>query len=301
MYRAYTRLRLPSGSTADLCPGDIVGRLWNAALRLDDGRISEAHAMVSLRGGALKLLSLRGMLAVDRVPARAVRLEPGLRVALAEGLEIEVEAVELPDQVLAISLADGRPRILTASVYSVLPGPPPRLEPRYQTDASGWLWSTEAGWRIQPGEGPVHALEAGSEWRLGDHRVQAVSLPRGEADVRSTRQSGSIFPPLKIIAWFDTVHLHRQGHPTLALSGKPAQLLSLLVSFSGPVGWEVAAGELWRKADDRVQLRQRWDRTLSKLRDRLREGRVRPDLVRADGTGNYELLLLDGDETIDQT
>ena len=87
----------------------------------------------------------------------------------------------------------------------------------------------------------------------------------------------------------------------MTISGRPAHLLSLRVGFDGPVGWEVAARELWRGVDDRIQLRQRWDRTLSKLRDRLREGKVRPDLIHADGTGNYELVLWDGDETVDHT
>jgi pSer/pThr/pTyr-binding forkhead associated (FHA) protein len=47
---ATVRLRLPDGSTTTLAPGDIIGRMASAALVLDDGRVSEAHAMVSLRG-----------------------------------------------------------------------------------------------------------------------------------------------------------------------------------------------------------------------------------------------------------
>ena len=45
--------------------GDLIGRLPSAALVVDDPRVSEAHAIVSLRRAALHLLALR------RLPLRA--------------------------------------------------------------------------------------------------------------------------------------------------------------------------------------------------------------------------------------
>ena len=63
--RARVRLRLDSGEVRQLVSGDIIGRIWGAALRLDDPQISEAHALVSMRGTALKLLALRGRFVVD--------------------------------------------------------------------------------------------------------------------------------------------------------------------------------------------------------------------------------------------
>ena len=75
--------RLPDGTTAALGHGDVIGRLESAALHLSDPRISEAHAMVSLRGGALKLVALRGRLVVDGAALRDVELVPGLVVQLA--------------------------------------------------------------------------------------------------------------------------------------------------------------------------------------------------------------------------
>ena len=48
--RPAVHLRLPDGRTAVLGHGDLIGRLESAALPLADPRISEAHAMVSLRG-----------------------------------------------------------------------------------------------------------------------------------------------------------------------------------------------------------------------------------------------------------
>ncbi len=66
--RAFVRFQLPDGTQRDLYPGDIIGRLWSAALHVDDARVSEAHALVSLRGRELQLLALRGRFAVDSTP-----------------------------------------------------------------------------------------------------------------------------------------------------------------------------------------------------------------------------------------
>ena len=48
---AHAILRDPQGHHHELVHGDVIGRVWSAALQLDDGRVSEAHAMVSLREG----------------------------------------------------------------------------------------------------------------------------------------------------------------------------------------------------------------------------------------------------------
>jgi len=50
MSRALVWIRLPDGSLVALGHGDFIGRVWTAALVLDDPRVSEGHAMISLRG-----------------------------------------------------------------------------------------------------------------------------------------------------------------------------------------------------------------------------------------------------------
>lgn len=62
--QVFARFRLPDDRLVDAAPGDILGRLPTAAVRLNDPRISEAHALVSLRGRTLRLLALRGRFAV---------------------------------------------------------------------------------------------------------------------------------------------------------------------------------------------------------------------------------------------
>lgn len=87
----------------------------------------------------------------------------------------------------------------------------------------------------------------------------------------------------------------------MALGGLAARLISEIVAFDGPVSWEVLAGELWPDEDDVHLLRHKLDVTLSRLRSRLREARVRPDLVRSDGFGKVEIFLHTGDEIEDRT
>ena len=46
---AYAQLQIPGTASVIATHGDFVGRLETAAVHLDDARVSEAHAMISLR------------------------------------------------------------------------------------------------------------------------------------------------------------------------------------------------------------------------------------------------------------
>lgn len=86
----------------------------------------------------------------------------------------------------------------------------------------------------------------------------------------------------------------------LVLAGNQARIVSELVAFGGPVEWETVAREIWRDEGDRAVLRQNWDRNMSALRSRLKAADIRPDLIRADGKGKVELILLPGDRVEDR-
>ena len=107
--RAYAKILAPDDTEWLLGPGDRIGRLASAALTIDDARVSEAHAMISLRGGELRLLGLRGLFVVDGPPVQEVTLREGLEVQLAPGVSLEVLEIELPDAVLALQ-SDELPR-----------------------------------------------------------------------------------------------------------------------------------------------------------------------------------------------
>ncbi len=297
---AWVEVRLPDGSVHELGHGDLVGRLWSAALPIDDARVSEAHALVSLRGGELQLLALRGALSVGGQPLSRIALTPGLRVSLAEGIELEVLSVDLPDDVLALE-GDGLPRQVLAGVCSLVTRPRPRLMAGSVGGAAAVFWTTRDAWRVRVGDAEVRPFAAGDAFTTDGRTFRAVEVALGQAGAERTHARGGTPSPLRLVATYDSVHLHREGWPVLALGGLSARIVSELVALGGPVSWEVVAGELWRAKTDRLVLRRRWDVGLARLRRRLEAAHVRPDLVRADGSGQVELVLYAHDVVEDLT
>ncbi len=296
--RAFVRLRLPDATTVELGHGDLVGRLWSAAAQIADARVSEAHAMVSLRGQELMLLALRGRFAVDGKSRNSLPLAAGQRIALAEGLELVVEEVVLPAAVFAIE-GDGLPRVVVTGVCSLLTRPRPELLPRLVPDAPAWVWGDGEAWRLSIG-GVARTVEPGDTWELDGRRFRAAAMSLDETGRTATRLEGGVARPLRVVASYETVHVHPRGGEPLVLSGVAARLVSEVVVFGRPVPWEVLARELWPDEDDPHLLRHKLDVNLSRLRARLREGGVRPDVIRSDGFGHVELFLRDGDEVEDR-
>lgn len=284
--RAHVVLRAPDGALHELVPGDLIGRLWTSALPVPDGRVSEAHALVSLREGQLLLLPLRGALAVGGEVVHRVVLAPGQRVALAQGVELEVVAVFLPSSVLALKGTRGPPEAL-AGVTSVAEG---RLVKGWRDDAAAWIWSTGETWLVRTGAEPARPLSPGEVLVAGGARWEVVELALTQAGPDATRQRGEVAPALEIVAWYDSVHLRRAGEGVVVLSGRAARLVSELVAMPGPVPWRTLAGQLWPEEEDGELLRGRLDVVLSRLRRTLRAHGIREDLVRTDGTGMVELV-----------
>ena len=298
--RAYATVRSPDGRLHELIHGDIIGRLGSAALSLDDGRVSEAHAMVSLREGELRLIALRGAFAVEGRPTGEATLCAGLEVQLARGLSLRVEEVVLPDWILGVE-GGGLPRQALPSVCSIRTDPELRVVRGWAEGAAAWVWSTGDGWRARPSGGEAAPIAVGDSLPVAGHALRLVAIPLSAAGQAITRQGGGVDAPLRIVACFDTVHLHREREPVITLSGLMARVLSELVALGGPVSWSVLAGQLWPGEPDHGAVRARLDVLLSRLRRKLREGRVRADLVRMDGAGQVELLLYPHDVVEDRT
>lgn len=297
--RAYVRLQTPDGRVETLGPGDIIGRLAGAALHLDDARISEAHAPVSLRGRELKLLALRGLFAVDGKPTDEVVLRPGLLLELARQVSVSVEEVVLPEALLALE-GDGLPRQVLSGTASLLLKPRPALVPGYQGDAAAHIWDNGERWRLRLADGPTRNLEPGDSFEREGLCFRAVAIALERAGQAPTQLEGSVRPKLHIVACFDTAHIHVEGKQVVALDGISARILSELVALGGPASWEMVAGQIWKDDEDRTQLRRKWDINLARLRRKLRKARIRADLIRAGGTGQVELLLYSGDRTEDR-
>lgn len=304
----------PDGRHVELGHGDVIGRLGWCALAIDDGRISEAHALVSLRGDALQLLALRGRFAVDGRAVSQVPLEPGLVVTLADELRIEVVEVVLPDEVLALSF-DGQQAQVLLGTTSILLGPPVTLRGGWDGRADAWVWSGseagdaeggDAGWRLRrAGHKDAEPVSVGQHFELvhagGSTRIAAVAVPLNSAAATPTVVEGSITAPLTIIARFQTTHVLRAKDEVLVLDGAMGRVVSELVALNGPTSWEVVAREVWGAEPPETLLRGRWDATLSRLRARLRGAGVRPDLVRSDRQGHVELVLGPLDRAVDET
>lgn len=293
-------VRAPDGAIVELSPGALIGRMPRCELCIDDGRISEAHALVSLRGEELVLLPLRGRFTLESRPVSQLALAPGQRVELAPELVMEVLEVVLPDEVLAVELP-GLPAQVLLSTTSITTTPQPAFRSGWLAEAVAWLWRHEVGWRVQVhGEAP-RALRDGDAVQLpGAVTLRAASQPLSSAMANPTQLEGAVDAPLRIVARYQSVHISRGPRELLVLDGTPAQCVSELVAFKGPVSWETAARELWKGDVSETLLRGRWDAMLLRLRNRLRQAGVRPDLVRSDRSGFVELVIRPGDELIDE-
>jgi hypothetical protein len=291
--RASVVFSTPAGDRYELGHGDFIGRLWTAGLPVDDARISEAHAMVSLRGGELQLLALRARFSVRGEPLRELTLRAGQRIALAPGFELVVEAVELPEGVLALAM-EGLPAAPLASASWLVTTPQPRLLGRPTDGAAAAFWFTGGGWRGRIGDGEPFSLEPGQRLDVGGRAVDVVLHARSAAGGAKTRLGG-VGAPLKLVCHYDTVVVERQGVTATTIAGQGARILSELVEIGGPVEWEPLARQLWPDEPDANVLRRRWDTVLGRMRRKLRSRSIRPDLVRADGAGRALLHLEDGD------
>ena len=297
--RPSVQLRNQDGAVYDLGHGDLIGRLWSAALHIDDPWISEAHALLSLRGDALHLLALRGRLMVGDAARDEVRLDPGVRVALGPQAWVEVVSVQLPDEVLALE-AEGLGRRVLHGTCGLVSKPRPAIVPLSQGGIEAMIWRVASGWRVRVVGDEAQPLLPGDRVQVGAVTFNAVEV--SVAPVDATRRQQDAPPALRVVARYDSVHVFREGSPPWTVGGVPARLTSELVRFGVPVTWTMLAAELWPEGrHDAVAQRKRLDAALSRLRARLAEGGVRMDLVRFTGAGAIELFLHEGDRVEDLT
>lgn len=283
------------GPSVELGHGALIGRLSAAALQIDDLRISEAHAMVSLRSGGLRLLALRRRFEVGGVPVGEVELRAGLKIEFAPDLVLHVDSVFLPEAILGLRWDDGEAALMH-DVASIVMEPEPAVRWRPDPDAAVHLWRLGSSWRyLMPGQ-PAADLTEGCQLTVGKTVFEAVWVPLEMGDATRGPQE-----PLKVIAFFDTVHILRDRRPPFVIAGGAARLISELVVTGAPVGWVALAQGLWGKEEPDHLLRGRLDAVLRRLRAKLASGGIREDLLSPDGLGHLELRLNTNDTTEDRT
>jgi len=292
------RIQLVDGALYDLAPGGLIGRLPSADLRLMDPRISEVHALITLRGRTLVLLAQRGLVSADGDRKSDVVLRPGQRIELVDGLTLTVVDVTLPERVLVVEGLGQHAVELSAPVYSLLPGG--RLLPTWWKGAALHLWSDADGWWAQLSGEDEEPLSEGSVLEVGGHTLRVKGRRIAEAGSAPTRATGRLQPPLRVVARFETVHIEQPGREPAVIAGLGARILSELVEYGAPAPWEMVARAVYPHIDDAHRLRTNWDRTLRRLRAMLRRKGVRDTLVRADGKGNIELVLRAEDAVVDE-
>ena len=292
VFTPLARLLLPDGRLAAVPAGGILGRLATATLRFDDPRVSEAHALVSLRGEQLWILALRGPLEVDGKVVREAPLLRGTRVRLVEHVVLVVESVEVPAEMLVVEVA-GAVYPLRGEVMSLVDAASPTLVARYVEEALARLWTSGVGWRGCATGGRVFEVKPGAEVTAGGVRLRFRAVAPALMAASTTRGAG-IHIPLVIRTTLDELRVEGSNRPPLLLGGLPARLVRELAEYQEPVPWELVARAVLGP-DDEVGLRTRWDRNLKTLRRKLEECGYRHDLVRADGHGKVSLALGPGD------
>ena len=293
MHAAAT-FKLPSGALVTLGPGDIVGRIPCAKLSLDDPRISEAHAYVSLRGASLELLALRGRLSVGGKPRTRTELAVGLRILLAGFFALEVVALELPERSLAIvrdddgALDDATPAHGTVSVFdrdadAVLHG--------FHAEADAFLWTGPSGVVLRTVSPPRdRPLAPGDTFRVGRGRYRLASLPTADFESVPTTDHGVYDTALHLRLYYDVVQISADGTRMAVLTGLAANVLCELAEIGQPVAWTELARQTWPEADEAVA-RSRWDQLMARIRVKRREAGLRSDLIRPTGGGLVQLVL----------
>lgn len=287
--RCAVSFSLPHGAVVVLEPGDIIGRGPRSALRIDDPRVSELHAYVSLRGAQLVLIALRGRMSVHGKPVTEMPLSAGLRVLLAGTFPIIVESVEVPATVLAIA-GDGLEAVAVSGVMSL------ELEPRglssgFREDAAAVLWMSGNELRLRCRGDLDQSLAPGATFEVEGEHFSVLQIPLDELLQPETEGYGQLAVALEIAIYYDTVHIIPEDGRAVVIDGLTARIVSELAEIKSPVEWRSVAKSIWPTLDDTSALRSRWDQSMHRLRRKLREGKLRMDLVRASHGGLYELFL----------
>jgi hypothetical protein len=231
-----------------------------------------------------------------------VALERGQVIAFARGLEVTILDVVVPDEVLGVE-GDGLGTQVLLGVASLQAGSQPTLLPGHVEDAHAWFWSTGSreegeGWHYRVRGGDAAPWAVGVSFHIGPNEFRAVAVPLRDAAGAATVADMGLLDPITLVVRYSTAHIERGGQIIVTFDGVAARVLTELALLDGLAPWGAIASEVWRKEPDVAALRHRWDAVITRLRRRLRDARVRVDLVRADGLGNVSLSLDPGDKLL---
>lgn len=273
-----------AGRSFVLVHGDVVGRGWSAAVHLVDGRVSEAHAALSVRGTEVWLLGLRGRFKVNGVLCRETELRQGQCLTIAPGVHLTVGLVVRPEGGLAVGPIGSAGVMLqgVAGLFSEAPW----VRAGWHATALGHVWSDPEGW-TRDGPDGKHRVRDGATWSVNGTWFAARWVLRERVVTAQELTRPHIRVGSRLL------RITHCGRETM-IRGRSAQLVHELAVVGLPVDWHALARSLWGD-DHRETLRRRWDTQLYRLRGQLIRAGVRPDLVVAHGTGLVELIGTDAE------
>lgn len=288
-------LRLPDGRQVYVPPGSVIGRLVTSAVPINDPRISEAHVLVTHRGDSMWMISLQPqpIKVLGERSHRSVKLETGQRLSLAEGYVMEVMAVVTPDH-----LPQAQYRKAGESVwhllgnldghehYSVMPGPLWAAGPQ-----AGALFRLACGvdsWVLFSPEGDTIPIEDLDIWSAGEWEFRFLWRPVEQAGIAKTMAKGHLVLDYSIESDENVVRIiplegSLQQEP-LTFVGQHRLLLLALLREPTPRRWQVLGAEVWDDWGklDRTARERRWNPAIHRLRKRLAEHALDPDLIYRD-------------------
>jgi hypothetical protein len=293
----FAKVRVNGLDTHTISPGDTIGRLWRATLSIPDPRLGKVHGVFNLRESVLLFSSLRVPFRAGGQQLTEVVLRSGLEIELSPDTSLEILELSPRPPSLALDLPEGRRRLTAAA--SIKSTSRIELEPGVASDAALVIWSDGRSWFARrPSEQPFE-LVPGTSLQVGGTEIPVVIGAEGDRPTSPGPESAA--SPLHLFVRYETVHIHRELRKTLVIDGLGARIISELAIAGVPVGWQVIAGELWKDEADLGLLRRKWDAVIVRVRRKLRLSGIRPDLIRADRHGNFELFLEQGDRLDDQT
>lgn len=267
----------PDGVRHQIYPGDLIGRLASAALSIADPRISEAHALLSLRGSSFRLLGLRGGLRLGSRWRGELELREGMGVGLAEGYDLTVERIVVPTSILALDGLGPDPVALDRPEWSLLEDGP-RAEPRVDRDASAWIWCAGGAWWLQRPDRPPRRIDAGDTLKLGPHTVSVIAAPVAAAATPGTVRSARSAPPMVLDIWPEHSEIRVGERQAVKITGNSHRILrqtALHTADGGSVHWTRVAEQIWRVN----ATEDNWFTNHRRLQHKLRQQRIPPDLV----------------------
>lgn len=288
-------LDTPDGERHRLHAGELIGRGVRCALSFTDPRISEAHAMLSLRNGGFWLLGLRGTVWNGRRWGPEVEVTPHQELRLADGVTLRVHEVDLPTTLLALEGIGDDPLILTHDTLS-LRASPFAMRAGFDGDADAWIWSSEGHWLLRDASGDIRVLEIGLPIQLGANRLTVVGVPLQAGQAGQTIRQRAAHPPLDIEVGMQQTSV-RCGSRSVVLIGRSHdifRLTAVLTRDKGePVHWSDIAGRIWRVN----ATPDNWYHNRARLGTKLKNAGMPGDLVQMD-RGLVSLALRPGVDTL---